>query len=57
MNSVNINLTCPASWVKHPSGNPRVPKEWFNPVVNKYIPELANRLAQISADAVLNAVG
>jgi hypothetical protein len=31
------------------------PKEWFNPVVDKYIPELANRLAQISADAVLNA--
>lgn len=41
--------------VRHPCGNPRVPKEWFNPVVNKYIPELANRLAQISADAVLNA--
>ena len=41
--------------VKHPSGNPRRPVEWFNPVVNKYIPELADRLAQISADAVLNA--
>lgn len=41
--------------VKHPSGNPRVPVEWFNPVVNKYVPELANRMAQISADAVLNA--
>jgi hypothetical protein len=24
-------------------------------VVNMYVPELANRLAQISADAVLNA--
>ena len=41
--------------VKHPSGNPRVSVEWFNPLVNKYVPELANRLAQISADAVLNA--
>jgi len=41
--------------VKHPSGNPRHPVEWFNPVVNKHIPELADRLAQISADAVLNA--
>jgi hypothetical protein len=41
--------------VRHPSGNPRLPKEWFNLVVNKYIPELANRLAQISADAVVNA--
>ncbi len=41
--------------VKHPSGNPRQPVEWFNPVVNKHIPELADRLAQISADAVLNA--
>jgi hypothetical protein len=29
--------------------------EWFNPVVNEYVPEMANRMAQISADAVLNA--
>ena len=28
---------------------------WFNPMVNKYIMELANRLAQISADAALRA--
>ncbi len=41
--------------VKHPSGKPREPREWFNPVVNKYIRDLADRLAQISADAVLNA--
>lgn len=41
--------------VKNPSGHPRQPREWFNPVVGKHIPELADRLAQISADAVLNA--
>jgi hypothetical protein len=41
--------------VKHPSGNPRQPVEWFNPIMQQKVPELANRLAQISADAVLNA--
>ncbi len=41
--------------VKHPSGNPRVPVEWFNPIMQQKVPELADRLAQISADAVLNA--
>lgn len=41
--------------VKHPFGNPRVPVEWFNPIMQQKVPELADRLAQISADAVLNA--
>jgi hypothetical protein len=41
--------------VKHLSGNSRVPKEWFNPIMQQKVPELADRLAEISADAVLNA--
>jgi len=28
--------------------------EWFNPVLDKDFPELANRIAEINADAVLN---
>lgn len=34
---------------------PRVAVEWFNPVLDQYLPELADRLAVINADATLNA--
>ena len=34
---------------------PREPFEWFNPVIEQSLPELANKLAEINADAVLNA--
>lgn len=33
----------------------RVAVEWFNPTLDKHMPELANRLAQINADIVINA--
>ena len=36
-------------------GKVRLPYEWFNPVLERTLPELANKLAEINADAVLNA--
>ncbi len=39
---------------KGPKTNDRKPVEWFNPVLDAYIPELANEIAKINADAVLN---
>ena len=39
----------------HPISNPREATEWFNPILEKYIPELADRIADINADAALNA--
>lgn len=33
----------------------REPFEWFNPIIQQSLPELANKLAEINADAVLNA--
>jgi len=35
---------------------PRNPVHWFNPVLEKYIPLLANDIAIINANAALNAV-
>ena len=32
----------------------RKPVEWFNPVLEQMLPELADRLAEVNADAVLN---
>lgn len=40
---------------KTDSGEPRTPQEWFNPVLNELLPELADRLAEVNADIVLNA--
>lgn len=33
----------------------RVAVEWFNPVLEKYIPELADKITEINADAAVNA--
>ena len=33
----------------------RTPVHWFNPVLEKHIPELANRIAEINANASVNA--
>lgn len=33
---------------------PRIAVEWFNPVLDKNIPELADQLAKVNADAALN---
>ena len=33
----------------------RHPYEWFNPVIDETLPELANKLAEINADAAVNA--
>ncbi len=41
--------------VKHPSGKVRTAVEWFNPELEKYIPELADRIAEINADLAVNA--
>jgi hypothetical protein len=40
---------------KGPQTNPRVPQQWFNPVLDKYIPELAIEIAMINADVAVNA--
>ena len=40
---------------KGPVTKERKPNEWFNPVLDQSLPELANKLAEINADAVLNA--
>lgn len=39
----------------HPINNPRHADPWFNPPLEKYLPELADRIAEINADAALNA--
>ena len=39
---------------KGPQKRPRIAVEWFNPILDEYIPELADRLAAINADAALN---
>ena len=36
------------------SGISRHPVDWFNPVIEAEVPELANRIASINADAVIN---
>ena len=36
-------------------GKVRVPFEWFNPVIEQSLPELADKLANINADAAVNA--
>jgi hypothetical protein len=33
----------------------RHPAEWFNPVLDQALPELADKLAEINADAVVNS--
>lgn len=37
-------------------GKRRIPKDWFNPVLEDYIPELADRLTEVNADATVEAV-
>jgi len=37
------------------SSNTRTPNDWFNPVINDNLPELADKLAESEADAVFNA--
>jgi hypothetical protein len=36
-------------------GKVRTPFEWFNPVIEQSLPELADKLAEINADAAVNA--
>ena len=38
-----------------PDPNPRTAHEWFNPIIEQTLPELADKLAEINADAVVNA--
>ncbi|HCY39941.1 MAG TPA: hypothetical protein DHV48_01045 [Prolixibacteraceae bacterium] len=40
---------------RKPNPHERYAVEWFNPVLEKYIPILANELANINADAAVNA--
>ena len=35
----------------------RQPAEWFNPVLDQALPELANKLAEINADAIVKVTG
>jgi hypothetical protein len=41
---------------KGPQVHPRVAVEWFNPVLDQYLPELVEKIARINADAVVNSV-
>jgi len=41
--------------INPPKGQERIAVEWFNPVLDKYLPELADRIASINADAAVNA--
>ena len=34
---------------------PRVAVEWFNPVLNLHVPELANKITEMDANAAVNA--
>jgi len=43
----------PTWWGNEP--RPRLPIEWFNPLLEQTLPELADKLAEINAEAVLNA--
>jgi hypothetical protein len=40
---------------KGPVTRERVAVEWFNPILDKTIPELADKIANVNADAALNA--
>jgi hypothetical protein len=37
------------------TGEVRQPADWFNPVIDQSLPELADKLANINADAAVNA--
>ena len=37
-------------------GKGRTPVDWFNPVIDEHIPELADRLAEIHANSTVEAV-
>ena len=41
---------------KSPVTKTRQKKEWFNPALDKYLPELADRVATLHANAAVNAV-
>ena len=41
--------------IKNPSGNTRKPVEWFNPVIDKYFPQLADKITEVNANAAVNA--
>lgn len=38
-----------------PKGRERVAVEWFNPVLDRFLPELVNNIARVNADAVVNS--
>ncbi|MFY9150833.1 MAG: hypothetical protein WAO52_02375 [Prolixibacteraceae bacterium] len=38
-----------------PKGQERIAVDWFNPVLDKYLPELADGVTEINADAAVNA--
>ena len=39
---------------KGPQTANRVPEDWFNPTIDQYLPELANKLAELDANIALN---
>lgn len=41
--------------INPPRAQQRIAVEWFNPVLDKYLPELADGIAEINADAAVNA--
>ena len=41
--------------IKNPSGKRRIAVEWFNPVLDKNMPKLADSIAEVNADVALNS--
>ncbi|MCF6356538.1 MAG: hypothetical protein L3J54_01920 [Draconibacterium sp.] len=40
----------------HPTDAPRTPVPWFNNILDSQVPVLANQIAEVNANAALNAV-
>lgn len=40
----------------HPKSNPREAKEWFNPVIEKNLPDLAGIVAEQTGQMIVNAL-
>lgn len=43
-------------YAKGPASPYRTPTAWFNPVINAYVPQLADAIADLNADATVNAM-
>ena len=54
-NDLVVNTGNTKVWYDADTHPPRHPAPWFNPVLDETVPELADKIAEINADAVVNA--